>query len=96
MYIIRNKNTKEVIRISQTPIAMDGEIKGLDPELEVVEEVWGVSKETQAFRQEEAAQRTALLREAKERAIAEIIKIKDTDIGKILYDQAVGRGEIEI
>lgn len=37
MYIIRNKTTKEVIRKSKTPISIDGEIKDLDPNLEVLE-----------------------------------------------------------
>lgn len=41
MFIIRNKNTKEVIRKSDTPLRTDGKLPAdMDPDIELLAEVW--------------------------------------------------------
>lgn len=127
MYIIRNKNTKEIIRTSATPLAIDAKgdpamPKGLSPDIEILEIVQAEAPafdiETEKLTpktteengklikgydvtplsEEEKKIRKAITERplALERAIAGIVAIKDQPIGKILYDLAVARGEINV
>lgn len=120
MYIVRYKDTKEIIRKSETPISLTGDVQGLDPNIEIIQEVIlaapafdPTTEKAQAISSEKdgvlthsyevvplsaddlAAIKTIQARaEARQRALKNIITLKDDPIGSILYDLAVSRGEI--